>query len=396
MERRSQITHIRIYPLAIPLRKPFRHAAHVRTTADPLVVEIELADHTLGYGETLPREYVTGESVDSVLKDIHEVFADELVSLRPGSFAQALEAIDALPMQDESGRSVTAARAAVELALLDAYSRHFGKSITEAVGWFGLPGLGTPGSSRRVRYSGVISGDEPERIARSVKLMRWYGLRDFKLKVGYPDDAEPVTRAVRALGRSLGRRTTLRLDANGAWTLPEAVERLHEWESMPIACVEEPFGPGHDEELCALKQAVDVVLMFDESRVSIEDARRLQSLGGADAFNIRISKNGGFFPALRLADFARKNGIRMQLGCMVGETSILSAVGRHFIANVPGLSFIEGSYGRFLLKGDVVKRPVQFGYGGKPKALTGYGWGVAVRRDWLGQFAPNGSKEIAL
>lgn len=58
----SQVHCLRLYPLAIPLRKPFEHAAKTREVADPIVVEAELGDGTLGHGETLARPYVTGET----------------------------------------------------------------------------------------------------------------------------------------------------------------------------------------------------------------------------------------------------------------------------------------------------------------------------------------------
>ena len=80
---RSQISCIRAWSLAIPLRQKFAHAARERRCADPIVVQIELADGTCGYGETLPRDYVTGESRESVLEAITFVFpAPKVVSLR--------------------------------------------------------------------------------------------------------------------------------------------------------------------------------------------------------------------------------------------------------------------------------------------------------------------------
>ena len=75
------------------------------------------------------------------------------------------------------------------------------------------------------------------------------------------------------------------------------------------------------------------------------------------------------------------------MGCMVGETSILSAAGRRFLECVPGGTFAEGSYGRFLLTGDVVGRPVQFGCGGKAQSLGGFGWGIEVREERLREYA---------
>ena len=51
----------------IPLRKPVKHASHARTETDNLVVRCVLADGTVGFGEGVPREYVTGETIDSAI-----------------------------------------------------------------------------------------------------------------------------------------------------------------------------------------------------------------------------------------------------------------------------------------------------------------------------------------
>lgn len=373
----SQVQCIRLYPLAIPLRKPFEHAAKTRQTADPVVAEVELADGTLGYGECLARPYVTGETPEGVVETVRKVMPDMLVEFRPESFPDALELIDNLPSRDPSGAVMTAARAAVELALLDAYSKHFRRPISEAAGWLDLPGLGPPGSAEKIRFSAVVSGASAK-LARKVRMMWWYGLRDFKLKVGYDDDRERVETVVRVLGRSLGRSTTLRLDANSAWTLETAVAALRSLPVDRIACVEQPLARADDEYLPQLRQAVRVGLMPDESLVTLEDAQRLVEQGGVDWFNIRLSKNGGFLTALKLVHCARQHGLQYQLGCMVGETSILSAAGRRFLENAPDVCFAEGSYGRFLLTDDVVRKPVQFGYGGRPRPLPGWGWGIEV------------------
>jgi len=361
-----------------------------------VVVEVELADGTVGYGETLARPYVTGETPEGVLETIRTVMPEYLVQLRPSSFPEALEGIDPLPSVTDAGVPITAARAAVELALLDAYSRHFQRPISEAAGWLDVPGLGPPGSLRTVRYSGVLSGRDVGRLARRVRMMRWYGLRDLKLKVGYDNDLTRVETVVRTLGRSLGHSTTLRLDANGAWTFEQAARQLGAMSSHLIACVEQPLARSDDERLAELKRSVGIDIMPDESLVTLDDAQRLVELGGIDRLNIRISKNGGLLPALRLAHFARRHELGCQLGCMVGETSILSAAGRRFLENVAGVCFAEGSYGRFLLTGDVVRRPVQFGCGGKPVALAGFGWGIDVQSDRLRQYALAAPTEVRL
>jgi len=375
----SAIRCVTLTPLAIPLRRKVSHAASQRAVADPVVVSVELMNGMTGHGETLPRPYVTGETVESVLADIENVFVPLLLDVHPEHFPGALEAIDNLPFADDQGRRLPAARAAVELALLDAYARCFRRPLSEVAGWLGLAGFGLPGSTRTIRYSGVLASDSIASIRKTLRLLWWYGLRDFKLKVGMPDDVERIRAVLQQVGRAVARgRATLRLDANGGWTRDQAIERLSDFGEMPVAALEQPLPPGREADLPFVHDLTEVPLIHDESLVSLEDARRLEELGVADGFNIRISKCGGLLPALRLADFARRNGTIVQLGCMVGETSILSAAGRRFLEVVPGVEFAEGWFGSFLLAADLTRRPLRFGFGGRGRHLPGPGLGVEV------------------
>src|SRR5581483_8046366 len=65
--RAVKIVALTAYHVRIPLRKPIRHASHTRTDTDNVLVRCALEDSTEGYGEGVPRDYVTGETIDSVL-----------------------------------------------------------------------------------------------------------------------------------------------------------------------------------------------------------------------------------------------------------------------------------------------------------------------------------------
>jgi len=372
------ISKLTIYSLAIPMRRKFSHAAAERVCSEPIVVRLELADGTVGYGETHPRTYVTGESHQDVLDSIRRIFVPLLVNIRPSCFGEAIEVAAELPTTEDS-RPITAARAAVELALLDAYARAFGRSLETVAGYLEERWLGTPGSAETARYSVVVSSEDPARAARFVKKVRWGLIRDFKIKVGDAQDDERLRAVAGALGKSLqSGKTSLRIDANFAWDRDEAIRKLTGWRDLPISCCEQPLPRSKIDDWPGVAAASPIPLMADESLLTMEDAEELIEKKAASWFNIRISKNGGLIPALRLAILAKRHGVPYQLGCMVGETSILSAAGRWFLQLVPGVRFVEGSYGKFLLTDDVVRKPLRFGFGGRWKPLTGPGLGINV------------------
>ena len=393
----APVKRITIHTLAIPLRSTVSHAAAIRRIADPVVVAVELRSGVVGYGETLPRSYVTGETVGSVEGDIREQLVPRLLEMRPASFPEALESIDALPMVNDRGIIMTAARAAVELALLDAYARHFDRSISELAGWLGAAGLGPPGSLGQVRFTGTLFADEVGDCLRRLHRLRWYGVRHFTLKVGLEDDAERVGCVYHALRRLLRTgRGSLRLDANGAWNVNQAVVRLSSWSNLPIQAVEQPLPKGSEEDLPDLADEVNIPFVHDESLVTPADARRLVELGVAGEFNIGVSKCGGLLPALKLALFARKHGVRVRLGCMVGETSILASAGVQFLGMMPGVIAAEGSFGLMLLRQDVCEKSLRFRYGGRPPRIHGPGLGITVEEERLSALALEPPRVIEL
>jgi len=377
--RSVPVHRVTIYHLAIGLRRRVDHFAAQRSISEPIVVAVEIAGGVIGYGETLPRSYVTGESDQSAIDVIRDELAPRLLEFRPQSFGEALEAIDALPLVNRKGECATAARAALELALLDAYARWFDRGLDQVTGWLGLASFGEPGSIRTIRYSGVLAMREPDRIRRAARLLYWYGVRHFKFKVGFDDDPARTDAVMSILGRSIrDNRATLRLDANAGWSIDEAKAKLDRWSDIPIQSIEQPLERHDDDQLPALAAHTDVPILHDESLVTIDDARRLIDMNVAGGFNIRISKCGGLMPALRIADLGRRSGVRLQIGCMVGETSILSAAGLRFLQLTPGTSHAEGCFGSFLLDDDVCRRGLRFRYGGKPPRLTSDGLGVNV------------------
>ncbi len=371
-----RVAELTAYQVRIPLVRPIRHASHARTSTDNLIIRCVLEDGTEGFGEGVPREYVTGETIDSAIALLRQ--SDLASQLEPCSdFPKALalaERLSVAPIPgDERACQGNAARCAVELALLDAFGRRFGQPLSRVTELL-APDLYEPSAS--VRYSYVVTSARGLKLLLVCLLLRVYRFRQVKVKVGiegYDDLAR-----LRAIRRRLRRSVDLRIDANEAWQPSEVVERIHALEPFGITSVEQPVPHADVACLAEVRRQLRTPIMLDESLCSRIDAERALAEGACDLFNLRLSKCGGFIPSLRLAQLARQHGLGYQLGCQVGETAVLSAAGRHFASSVARLRYLEGSYDRHLVREPLATSDITFGWGGRAPALTGPGLGVTI------------------
>jgi len=339
-----------VYRTAIPMRA-FEHAAAARDVAEAVVVRLQFDDGGEGWGETLPRQYVTGETIDSVVRDISETLWPACAALA----LSRLEEAESLPRRAPDGRCINAAACAMEVPIVRRL----------------LADAGAAPGAIHARVSGVLGSADPARTARRLKLMRLAGLRDFKLKLGFGDDvdAENLRVVHERIGKAVARgRHMLRVDVNGAWAADETPRRVAALAPFGVCVVEQPVRCSAFE-LAQLARRCELPLMADESLLTGDDAEALVPAGQRIWWNIRISKNGGILRAKALAELAARSGVPFTIGCMVGETSILSAAQRTLLGLCPLPRFVEGNYGRFLLADDLASPSLRFGYGGRLKAL---------------------------
>lgn len=371
-----KIIALQAYQIHIPLRRRIRHAAHTRTQTDNLLVRCKLEDGSEGFGEGVPRDYVTGETITSVFDLLKRSdLAAQCEDCRDFGQAVALaERLRLAPVSgDERGCEGNAARCAVELAILDAYGRCFQNALSDVVRLL-APELYQPQS--HVRYSGAITTARNIKTLVAAVIFRIYCFRQVKIKVGM--EGYNDRRRLGIMRRWGGRKIDIRLDANEAWTPANVVERIRELEPYGISAVEQPVPHADAAVLREVRRQVRTPIMLDESLCSRLDAERAVERQICDLFNLRLSKCGGFIPSLRLAQFAKQHGLGCQLGCQVGETAVLSAAGRHFATSVAGLRHLEGSYDRHLVREALATSDLTFGWGGWARALPGPGLGIAL------------------
>jgi muconate cycloisomerase len=341
-----------------------------------LLIRCVLENGRQGFGEGVPRDYVTGETIDSAFELLkRSEIGSQLEPCRDFGEAVALAERLRVPSVpgDSRGCQGNSTRCAIELAMLDAYGQHFSQPLS-AVTQRIAPELHEP--RRRVRYSGAIAATQGLKLRLAARRLWVYGFKHIKVKVGI--EGQDDVRRLRLIRAVLGSKKDLRVDANEAWEKATVVQRIRDLAPFGISAVEQPLPHDEADFLAEVRRQTHIPIMLDESLCSHQDAEDAISRRRCDLFNLRLSKCGGFIPTLRLAQFAWRHGLGYQLGCQVGETALLSAAGRHFACSVTGLRYVEGSYDRHLVRVALGTRDITFGWRGWGPALEGAGLGISV------------------
>lgn len=375
-----RIIQLTAFLVQLPLKREIAHASASRRESTNLWIRCRLADGTEGWGEGVPRPYVTGETPEGGLRQLAATPLAEQLQADCDDWPGVIRLVSAFqPVvagEDPRGCRGNALRCAVELAVLDAFGRLFAEPVSAVTRH--LPEAQAVYAPRdHVRYSTTITAESPRRERVSALKMRVYGFSQCKVKVGMPgrDDAQRLRRIRFWLGSAMD----LRLDANEAWSPAELMARMEPLLPLRISSLEQQVAHAEVGALAELRGQLPVPIMLDESLTSRIDAEAAVREGTCDLFNIRLSKCGGFLQSLRLAALAQRAGLGYQLGCHPGESGILSAAGRHFATTVADIRYLEGSYDRHLLRELPTREDITFGYGGRAPALTRPGLGVDVQ-----------------
>jgi L-alanine-DL-glutamate epimerase-like enolase superfamily enzyme len=363
----AYIATIDIFTANLPFRFAFGHSLATRRSSENVYVRVTLDDGSVGYGEGVPRDYVTGETGETALAALTEIFAPSVIGRDVRGTADVLRLLRTV---SHAKTNNLAAYCALELAVLDAFGHHFGCSVSR---WL------ADAPAERVRYDAIIPFGGVPHLAVLGTLVRAFGFSNAKLKVGR--DVERDAQKIGVLRRVLGPRVDIRVDANCAWTEAEALGAIERFRRYGISSVEQPVAADDMVGLQYLTRATEEAIIVDESLCSLEDARRLAENRACNAFNIRVSKCGGLLNSLEIARVAHVHGLACVVGAQVGESGILSAAGRHLAAAIPDVMFVEGSAGRLLLKEDLTMENVLPGKGGWARTFRGPGLGVHVRPD---------------
>ena len=289
-----------------PLRDPFVLSIRSATHANVIRWQLELSNGEVYLGESVPVQYVTGETPDTVLASL-ESFRHLLIgrSLEAG-IEELMEPLDRAHPSDH------AARAGVEMALYQAIAGSEGKTLQELFG------------GRRLRIETDLTISRIPNAVDVAKRALASGFRIFKVKIGGGELAEDLDRLV-AL-RACSPEAIFRLDANQAFDADEALRRVDAIleAGVPVELVEQPVPK---EDLAALSEVArlsPVPVIADEACRSVEDARRIVETTPVHGVNVKLMKTG-LRGAQEIMLLTQAAGKRLMIGCMLESEVGMSA-----------------------------------------------------------------------
>lgn len=216
--------------------------------------------------------------------------------------------------------------------------------------------------------------------AVATELVRASGCRTAKVKVAGPGtDLDADCARVSAVRSALGPDGRIRVDANGAWSVAEAVTAIGALADAAggLEYAEQPCA--ELTELAALRRRVDVPVAADESIRRAEDPARVALAGAADVAVVKVAPLGGVYAALRIADRA---GIPVVVSSAV-DTAVGLAAGLALAGALPELPYACGLGTGSLLAGDVTGHAPQPEQGRLPVPL----YAPAPEEQRLAEFA---------
>ena len=321
-----------IEPIAVslPMKKPVQMSGETVARADNVLLRIESEDGVVGWGEAASAPVMTGETVASMISAVAHM-TPGLLKRSADDFSGALAAMDAR-LYGNSG-----AKAAVEIALHDLVGRATNRPLHEL--------LGARKRSRMPVLAVVGSADTAADMREAKE--RWAaGYRAFKIKVGLSSpqaDAERTRTICMALKRA-GEVCLVSADANQGFSVEDALVYVRAVGDCGLDFFEQPV-EAHDrdgsyfETMARVAAVSRVPIGADEGIHSHDDIARHHERNAAHGVSLKAIKLGGLRAVLEASRLCERLGMKVNISCKTGETSVASAAAAHVAAVAPAIDW---------------------------------------------------------
>lgn len=364
----------------LPFRRQFATAGMALAYREGLILRLETDTGIVGLGEASPLPRGKEGSLRSVLAILN--------SMKTTPIGKQLDEIEAaLSWAGEEDRCALAAvRCAFDVALCDAQAKAADIPVARFL---------TPCISRSVAVNALISASSAVEAGKAARRAQVAGFRCVKLKVGMTHSIDEECARVAAVRTAAGPQMQLRLDANGAWEVQQAIRTIQALEKYDLEFVEQPVAPGNIEGAKRVCQAVSTPIAVDEDITDLNAAARVLQLGAAQILILKPMVIGGLRPARRIMELAQAAGAAVVVTTTL-DAGVGAAAALHLAATLPQRSLACGLATGALLVSDLLVRPLTVSEG-QMSLPEGPGLGIAVNAAELAHYSNSrGGSRVAL
>jgi len=347
-----------IEPIAVslPMVKPVIMAGEEVRRADNVLVRIAADNGPTGWGEAASAPVMTGETLASIVSAVHHIEP----ALR-GREAADIEG--ACAAMDKRIYGNHGAKAAIEIALHDLAGKAAGKPVHALLG-----------EKRRARLPllGVIGGGDYDGDLRDAEKKKAAGFTAYKIKVGI-DTPENDAARTRAICDVLGGGMLISADANQGYGVEDALRYVRAVEGAGLDFFEQPVVAEDLADMARVQAATAIAIGADEGIHSLADIRRHHEAKAARGVSLKAIKLGGLRALVEAGRLCDSLGMRVNISCKTGESSVACAAALHAACVVPDVAWaLTLTHGG--LADDVTAQPL----------ATAQGYAVCLDRPGLG------------
>jgi muconate cycloisomerase len=225
------------------------------------------------------------------------------------------------------------ARAAIDMALLDLQGKLLGVPLYKLLG--GRENTATE-SERSIRLKFVVGAVEPDLAAERARRMVERGWRAIKVKVGRHENPRTDVHRLQAVRDAIGSEVFLSVDANGGYTVDQAIWAASRVEKLDVALFEQPTRRGDHPAMAQVRQRSSIPIMADESVFTLRDALDVIRAGAADVLSLYPGKHGGIRALQAIARLAESAGLVCTIGSNL-EREVATAAMAHVTVATPNV-----------------------------------------------------------
>jgi L-alanine-DL-glutamate epimerase-like enolase superfamily enzyme len=279
----------------------------VVTALPSTVVRLSTDEGLAGWGEVCPlgSAYLPGfgEGARAALREL----APAVLGQDPCNLGVISECMDG------ALRGHGYAKSPIDIACWDLLGRAHGSSVSTLLG-----GL------RQARYPLYIAVplSSAAGMAEYVAARRVEGLHQFQLKIGGDPDTDKAR--VESVLEVTDEADIVIADANGGWSLQEAMVAVRLLNPLPRVYLEQPCATL--EDCLYIRRHTTLPMILDEVITDVHSFLRAFHAGGMEAINLKISKVGGLTKARRLRDLAESLGVRLTIEDTWGGDLVTAAI----------------------------------------------------------------------